>query len=253
MKRLVDLPPVVVQLVREISYECGSIILGGSWAKQEQHIGSDVDLCIVCLDKRRKKHVIRSVEKVVRGFPPSHPFIDARVFTEKEFKELTMGVENPFWFTFLRTAVSLHGEMITIPLLTHIFRDSLWRAITEIQEAEDLLACPEFFDLGCYKLWTAMSLSYTVQCLIYEKQFSKTDQMAFVQQLFGESFERIRSGYLVTRRVDASRIAKGTRGSRPVRTQRANGGSANEKRLESTRECARNLLKYVKSLYRNLD
>jgi hypothetical protein len=165
------LPDDARLFIEKVKPYCISITLGGSWVTQETDSCSDVDLCLISSDVRNKNSILQVVRGTLGGITIQRLHIDAKVYTMVEFSIAIQGIQNPYWYTFFRDGVLLFGETIKVPLFPHIFSNSIWQAIEQVQEAFGFIEKDILIDVACYQLWTAMLLSFTIDCLIHDEPF----------------------------------------------------------------------------------
>jgi len=256
MREAASLPLVAQRFIQRVTPFCSSVVLGGSRASGNAQPNSDVDLCLICPDSRCKGKVLTALRSTIKRANQGRALIDAKVFTEDEFKHTIQSLQNPHWFTFFQEARLLHGTEINVPLFRHLFRDAVWQATEEVREAIDYVERSLFWNVACYKLWTALSTCFTVECLSRGRSYRKSDKIQLLQRLLGSLMSLIREGYESVRWQRRRQLSSKTRDEKgqtltmDLRTaQKRSEGLEQENLLQA----AGNVLSYAESLYRKLE
>ncbi|TFG31307.1 hypothetical protein EU527_12750 [Candidatus Thorarchaeota archaeon] len=156
---------------------------------------SDIDLCLISIDSSQKQTILNFVKRTLQKSGNKRLLLDAKIYTKNEFNATIQGFQNPYWCTFFRDGVRLFGEEVVVPLLPHTFTNSVWRSIEQIQESLGYIEQKIFIDIACYQLWTAMSLVFTVDCLIHNKPFRKNSRTELAQKLLEYQYSLIKEQY----------------------------------------------------------
>ncbi len=189
------LPVDVMQFINGVKPYCSSIYLGGSWATQNADSNSDIDFCLISAGTSQKKTILEVVRGTLQILRNKRLLLDVKVYTQKEFDAAIQGIQNPYWYTFFRDGIRLFGEEVEVPLLHHTFTNSVWQSIEQVQESLSYIEQRILLDIVCYQLWTAMSLVFTVDCLIHNGLFRKNSRVELAHRFFEHQHNHIRKEY----------------------------------------------------------
>lgn len=250
-----SLPMEAQDFLRRAKPHSSSIILGGSRAVGLEQEDSDVDLCVLCLcheDKKKVASCYRGLETEARR---GRALLDAKILTQDEFGSAIQCIQNAFWHTFFKGAIALHGRMISVPLLTNQFRNTAWAAVEEVREALDFIDQEVFWDIVGYKIYSAISICYTLDCLHCSRPFTQLGRLEMADRILGEEripIKILHDSFRLQRRVELATEAMGS--SLPVSSAEHGSRAIGSLRIDmnSFMTAARQALQYAIELYRAL-
>ncbi len=189
------LPREAQKFIQEIRPYCSSIVLGGSRAKSVESEGSDIDLCIICPNNQGKSKVVSFFRGIGSEKPQQRVLVDAKIFSEEEFVTVIQGTQNAFWYTFISNGLVIHGAEVNVTLFSHQFRNTVWAAIDELRESIDLIEKNVFPEIIGYKVYSAISTCYTIECLHYCRPFSQIERAELISQVLGDQKQVMKTLY----------------------------------------------------------
>jgi len=248
-----SLPDDAKHFIASVKPYCSSIILGGSWATQKADSSSDVDLCLVSPDARNKNLIYQLVRGTLQNRKEKRLHLDVKAYTQEEFTTLIQGIQNPYWYTFNRDGVLLFGEPLEVPLFRHTFSNSIWQTIEQVQEAIDFIEQRINLEIACYQLWTALSLSFTVDCLMRNEEFRKNSRIQLSRRLFGKHDKYIKEVYervSLLRRTQLRAGMKLTDGQSLKCTRKSVSKPLDGIDTDTLHKCGMQVLSYCEKIYR---
>jgi hypothetical protein len=189
------------QLMKKYCESARSVLLIGSHALGEANHNSDIDFIVITDNVNISDNIRTSLDKSVRDI--GQFFLDAKIYTQDEFKNAKSGKEHFFLWTALSSGRTICGEDIRrrIDLNKRIVVNLVWECLETITSCSDKLEMNTQFTGCCFTLYQSLATTYFVERFVLEESNCPPKRL-FMQQMLDNAYNLVRKRYdHVTRQV----------------------------------------------------